>query len=448
MTVIELGDVTPGSELPAAAEPPDDDRRAVRLFALAAVAVLCVLTVTGSVRPEPAMLRTLWSIPFGLADRYAMTSDALYAATAATRARLTAYDLGSGAVRWSAAMPDPNGWPLTAEAAGVLLLPAGRVTKQIDSPDGGSYLAEFFRQTVAVDARTGAELWRLPGEAFAISGRTALLVDRGGDQGDTLRAFRLVDLSGGDVRWSRTTAGTAQVALGGADQRNPDRLVTVTATGDAEVLRLADGAPTAAGHIDYRAGSPEDGEFVDLLVDGRNLYLRMAGGRGDSLTAYSLDTLRQVWRHGDTARVTAYPCGVVLCSLMNPGMTAFDPATGRELWSDPRVQSAWPAGPGRLLSSEGGPDEYTLVDAATGRRIARLGTGQPIQDTDGTVAYLMRDTRDPAYQTSVSRIDLASGVVGLRGVIPRIGGDYGCTATADRLACPTVSGRLVVVEVG
>ena len=449
MTVIELGDVTLGSRPPGAAEPPEDDRRAVRRFALAAVAVLCLGTVTGSVRPEPALLRTLWSIPFGLADRYAMTSDALYAATSASRSRLTAYDLRTGAVRWSAAMPEPNGWPLTAEAAGVLLLPADRTTKQVASPTSGSYLAEFYRQTVAVDAHTGAELWRVPGDAFAVSGRSVLLVDRGGDRGDALLAFRLVDLPGGDVRWSRTTAAdTVQVALGGADQLNPDLLATVTATGQAEVLRLADGASMSAGHVDYRGGSPEDGEYVDMFLDARNLYLRLAGGRGDSLTAYALGTLRQVWRRGDTARVTAYPCGAVLCSLTNPGMATFDPATGRELWSDPRTQSAWPAGPGRLLSTDRGPEEYTLVDEATGRRIARLAGGQPIPDTAGTVVYLVRDTHDPRYRTAVSRIDLASGRLGLRGTIPRIGGDFGCTATADRLACPTVSGRLVVAEVG
>ena len=446
MTVIELGDVTPGSPLPSAVASPGYDHRAVRRFVLAAIAVLCLLGLTGSVRPQSTLLRTLWSVPFGLADRFTVTSSALYAATVATHGRLTAYDLDTGAVRWSAGTPQGDAWPLAA-AAGVLLFPADRVAHEIDSPDGTSYLAEFYRQTVAVDERTGAPLWRLPGETFTTGGRAALLVDRAGEQGDMFAAIRLVGLRDGGVRWAAATPGTARLAVGGADPKNPDLLATVTATGDAEVRRMADGSRVAAGHIDLRTVSPENGEFVELFLDARRLYVRMSTGRGDSLAAYSVDTLRPVWRQEDTARVAAYACGAVLCSVLNPGMLAFDPATGREVWSSPRTQNVWPAGPGRLLSDEG-TDAYALLDEATGRRIAGLGPGRPVPDVDGTIGYLVRDTSAPPYQAVVSRIDLATGEVGLRGTIPRISSDYGCQGTADRLACPTVDGRLLVVGVG
>jgi hypothetical protein len=47
----------------------------------------------------------------------------------------------------------------------------------------------------------------------------------------------------------------------------------------------------------------------------------------------------------------------------------------------------------------------------------------------------------------VSRVDTATGAVDLRGAIDRVT-DAGCLAAGDRLACPTVAGRLIVTAVG
>lgn len=446
MTVIELGELTPGSDLPTAV-PHGYNRHAVRLLALFAVTVLCVLTATGSARPESTMLRTLWSIPYGEADRYALTGDSLYATTRATGDRLTAYDLATGKVRWSAPMPEPNGWLISADAAGILLLSADRVAKEVDMPDGTSYLSEYYRQTVAVDGRTGAELWRAPGETFAITRTAVLLVDRAGPDGDTTSALRLVGLRDGAVRWSRHDTEIARTTPAGPDPYDPDLLVTVSATGEAEVLRMSDGSRTAAGRIAFRATRPSEGEFVDVFADDRNLYLRTASGRGDSLAAYPLATLRESWRQYGVARVAAYPCGAVVCGMEAPGLTAFDPDTGRQLWTEPKTVSVWPIGPGRLVSDGGSSDVYSLVDDVTGRRVAWLGPGLPVASADGTTAYLLRDTRSPVGGTAVLRVDLETGEVGLRGAIDRIT-DYGCTATATTLACSTLGGALVVVGVG
>lgn len=444
MTVIELGDITPGSDLPEATAPPGYDRRAVRRFALAVVAVVVLLAVTGSARPEPTMLRVLWSIPFGAADRFTVAADAVHAVTGD---QLTSYDLSSGAVRWSVPMPEPTGWPTEAEAAAVVLLPADRVAKQINSPDGGSYLLEYYRWTVAVDARTGAELWRRPGEVYATTRDAALLVDRAGDGSGTMLAFRLVGLRDGGVRWDRPGAGAVRTAVGGADPLNPDALVTVTATGDATTLRIADGTPIASGHLDFRVGSPQDGDFVDMVADRRNLYLRQSNGRGDTLTAYALATLSQVWRLAGTARVSAYPCGAVVCSVQSDATIGLDPETGAIRWRVPGAQSAWPVAPGRLLSDEGLSGGFALVDEATGRRIGPVGVGIPVAAADGTAAYLLGNTPSSVYRTVVSRIDLVTGEIAVRGMIDRTG-EYGCTATADRLVCPTTSGRLEVAAVG
>jgi outer membrane protein assembly factor BamB len=432
MTVIELGDVAAGSDLPPSANaPPEFTARATRRFALILVAILAVLTVTGSARPEPRMLRNLWSVPFGADDRFAITADSVYAVTGG---RLSAYDLTSGARRWSRQSPEPTGWLNPVEPAGVLLLPADRVTQQFNSDDGGSYLTEFYRETVAVDGRTGAELWRRPGDVY-------------GGRGDRLRALRLVRLRDGAVLWTSPAGGAVQMAAGGPDPANPSLLVTVTAAGEASVFRMTDGARMVAGRIDFPVSAPDKGEFVDMFADGRNLYVRTANGRGDALTAYELGTLRQAWRVAGAARVSAYTCAPVVCSVQPDSVEAFDPRTGRTLWRAAAMQNAWPISPGWLVVNDGALDTYALVEAATGRRISGLRRGTPVQNADGTGTYLLQRTREPANRTAVSRIDLATGAVALRGTIDWIN-DYGCSATADRLVCPTVPGRLIVAGVG
>jgi outer membrane protein assembly factor BamB len=459
MTVIELGDRTPGSDLPPAAHArPEFDGRLFRRYALVLVAVFCVLAVTGSARPEPRMFRELFSVQFGGSDRFDLTADTLYAATMSTAGRLTAYDLTSGAPRWTMPMPDPTGWPAAVPGAGVVLLPADRVAQQFNSDDGASYLTEYFKQTVAVDAHTGVEKWRRPGEVFSTAAGTVLLAERAGNGAD-LRAFRLVRLRDGAVVWSIPAGDADRLTTAGVDPQNPDRLITVSATGNARVFRMADGVPIAAGRIDFRETSPTLNDFGDVFADGRNLYLRVANGGGESLTAYRLDTLQQAWRVVGTARVTAYLCGPEVCGVQPDGVQAFDPVTGSPRWR----ATAQPI-PGRSISpgwlvlvEDRAVTTYSLVDAATGRRIAGLGPGTLAQNPEGTAAYLLQTFRVPAprdstiripqSRTSVSRIDLRSGAVEVRGAIDQIA-DFGCLATSDRIACPTAHGRLVVAEVG
>jgi outer membrane protein assembly factor BamB len=462
MTVIELGDRTPGSEHPPAAGPPEFGGRAFRWYALALIAVLCVLGVTGSARPEPRMFRTLWSVQFESQDRYAMTADTLFAVTMSTGGRLTAYDLSTGAARWAMPMPDPTGWPSAVPASGVVLLPAERVAQQYNSADGASYLAEYYKQTVAVDAHTGAELWRRPGELFSTTAGTVLLVERAGN-GDDLHTFRLIRVRDGALVWTAAAGDASRLATAGADPLNPDRLITVTATGQVRVLRMADGVPVATGAIAFRETRPSDSDFTDLFADQRNLYVRAANGKGESLTAYRLDTLRRAWRVDGTARVTAYSCGPVVCSVQPDGVEAFDPVTGSRRWRASALQNAWPISRDwLLLVDDPGGDTYALVEASTGRRIAGLGPGTVAQNPEGTVAYLLQSIRPSALslmrsrasktrpllsRTAVSRIDLVTGRVAVRGMMDQVT-DFGCTATADRIACPTVRGRLVVAAVG
>jgi outer membrane protein assembly factor BamB len=445
MTVIELGDVTSGSDVPPSADaPPEFTARAARRFLLVLVAILAVLTVTGSARPEPSMLRNRWSIPFGADDQFSVTTDSVYVATGG---RLSAYDLTSGVLRWSRPSAEPTGWLNPVGSAGVVLMPADRVTQQFNSDDGGSYLTEFYRETVAVDIRTGAQLWRRAGQVYGTARESALLVDHEVGRTDRLRAFRLVRLRDGSVLWTSPAGGAVQMATGGSDPANPSFLVTVTATGQAAVFRIADGTRVAAGHVDFRTTAPDKGAIVDMFADGHNVYVRSADARGDELTAYELGTLRRVWRVSSARRVTAYACVPVVCSIQPDSVEAFDPRTGRTLWRVPSMQNAWPISPGWLVVNDGSLDTWALIEAATGRRVPGLVRGTPVQSADGTDTYLMQRTREPVRRTAVNRIDLPTGRVALRGAIEWIS-DYGCAAAAHRIVCPSVNGRLSVAEVG
>jgi outer membrane protein assembly factor BamB len=428
MTIIELGDFTSGSQEDAPPGSPwEFDRRVLRRIALVVVGVLTVLGVTGSVRPQPMMIRALWSIPFRDGDQYMVDGDTLYARTARTGARFVAYDLADGKPRWSTPMPADAAWPVEVEAARVLLMPTAY-------------------DTVAVDSRTGAERWRLPGHTLATSDDTALLVDQS-DDGLTVQGLRLVRLRDGGIVWTRPALGTVDLTTGGPDPQDPGYLIIAWPDGRTEVLRWADGLRIAAGRIQWRVGAGNDGSFSSMAADGRNLYVRLADGRGSSLTAYALDTLAQVWQQDGAARVSAYPCGPVICSVEFDNFAAYDIVTGATLWRAVGVQNASPIGDGRMLVAEGASDAYVLVDQLTGNRIASLGLGVPAVDYQGRTLYLLRAARSPAGRTVISRVDPVTGAVSVRGTIDTFA-DYGCAFTADLAACPTTNRRLVVTAVG
>jgi outer membrane protein assembly factor BamB len=424
MTIIELGDLTAGSQ----ERPPREfDRRILRRLALVVVGALTVLGVTASARPQPTIVRTLWSIPFHNGDQFMVDGETVYTKGSSSGARFIAYRLDDARPLWSMPMPEDIGWPSEVEAAHVLLIP---------DRDG----------TFAVDTRTGAELWHLTGTLQALSDDSALLVDQSED-GSVIRGMRLVRIRDGGVVWTRLAPGTAQLATGGPDLGDPGYVVVVRPNGATEVIRWADGVRLAAGRTDWRPGVGFDGSFGTLSADGRNIYVRLADGSGSSLTAYALDTLSQVWRQDGAARVSAYPCGPVICSMENDNFAAYDIVTGATRWRAVGVQDASPVSDGRMLIADGAPDAYVLVDLLTGARIASLGLGTPIRAYDGRTIYLLRHARSPYGKTSISRVDLASGAVSLRGSLSTFA-DFGCEFTADRAVCPTTAARLVVTAVG
>jgi hypothetical protein len=189
--------------------------------------------------------------------------------------------------------------------------------------------------------------------------------------------------------------------------------------GAVEILGLADGHRVSAGRVAWDAGSPEEGAYTDVFLDGARLYVRVAGQNTSALTAYALNTFRRIWWINGTDAVAAYPCGVMVCGIEQDGFTAYDPATGAIRWRSTDIRNAWPASSGRLVADGGRPvadgvDHWTLIEEATGRLVTDLGGGTPVADLDGRVAYLVRPSTSPRGRTVVSRIDSDTGTVGAR----------------------------------
>jgi outer membrane protein assembly factor BamB len=445
MTVIELGDVTSGSEQPRPANSPNGyERRLLRRVAVALVAALCLVTIAASERPEPSRaLRPLWAVDFGEADRFSVTPDAVYTGRPDPAGQLQSRDLATGAIRWTFTLPDPTAWPSFDPDGEVVLVPYGRFAQEVKAADGTTYFNEFYRNTIALDARTGQELWRRPGEVYQATRDRALLTDRNATGVET-SALHLVRLSDGAVVWERTGLHAERVTAGGAAPSVPESVITVTATGAVEVLRWADGVRMSAGRIAWYHGSPDSGPFTDLAVDAARLYVSLAGSTTNSVTAYDIATFHRLWRISGT-NGSAYPCGTLICGLDPEGVVAYDAATGAVRWHSPGIRNAWPAGRGRLVADAN--DRWRLIDEATGRQLADLGDGNPAFDLDGGLTFMVRPTVAPRGNSAVGRVDARTGAVGIRGAIEWVT-DGTCQATGDYLVCATPFGRLTVTLVG
>jgi outer membrane protein assembly factor BamB len=445
MTVIELGDVTSGSQQPRPAGHRNGyERRLLGRAALALVAAACLVTLAASVPPGPSRaLRTLWTVDFGEADRFSVTPDAVYTGRPTPARQLQARDLATGVLRWTFTMPDPTAWPSFDPLGRVVLVPFGRFAQEVRADDGTAYFNEFYRNTIALDARTGRELWRRPGEVNQATRDAALLTDRNA-AGVQTSALRLVRLSDGGVIWEHTGLHAERVALGGADPSVPESVLTVAPNGAAEVLRWADGARISSGRIAWYAGSPDSGPFTDVAVDAARLYVSVAGSTTGSVTAYDMATFRQLWRINGT-NGAAYTCGTLICGLEPEGVVAYDPATGAARWHSPDIRNASSAGRGRLVADAN--DRWRLIDEATGRQLADLGGGNPVFDLDGRLTFMVRPSVAPRGNSVVSRVDARTSAIGIRGAIDWVT-DGTCEATGNYLVCATPFGRLIVTLVG
>jgi len=307
------------------------------------------------------------------------------------------------------------------------------VTYQVDATSG--------QGTVAVTEGTGTVLWRRPAGVVAVSaaaGVALVTVEYGGGPPDG--GWSVVDVQTGEPRWSLRQPLNGYAADFGYVNGCPRYFVIATSDGHVETRDALTGAVTSAGaipplgpngHVSTVAWSVDD---LLLVVDGR------AG-----VTAYTLPGLTRRW-HSDvdlSQSWTQAGCGVVICAYRpQRGVTALDPATGRQLWDSDRWSYAEPTGRYLAATTEAvDQPSLTLLDPLTGQVHGDLGAWQGLGvDGETTLTYAMyqvlgQDTRWYGV------LDPDRLRVHILGSADRVSGD--CHISTGALIC-----RLVDASVG
>lgn len=396
MRIVDLDVVPPAARRPRLVAPP----RSVALFL---AGLLTLVGVTGSVRSAADPAGMLWSAPSDRDDdTVTLTPTALYLFHHdGGGPALKAYDLATGALRWSAPAPD-----VIAEApavSGGVIVAADDFERYFNRPD---LLLARTTRTIARDATTGAALWRAAGAAADVTDRSVLLAGAG--------QVLDVGLRDGRTRWARPAPGLAGVvALG-------DTAFTATADGRLTALRYADGAVLRSREIPWPENSRLSVAAGRLVVTGR------------VSTVYSPGTLAELW-HSDGPLTD---CRAALCGLAAGGLTGYDPDSGAVVWQVPGMTTAWPLGDDRVVATSDLTGAFQLVNPATGARLGPAGTGVGTWRTDsswavdaaGPSAFVVHDG------TALLRLDVRTGARSLVG--PADGAALiGCRDVPGYLVC-------------
>ncbi|HWS35510.1 MAG TPA: hypothetical protein VN408_22570 [Actinoplanes sp.] len=397
--------------VPDRPQPPGGSRG----FALILAVAVCLATLH-SVPGGERTVRTLWTAPPARTLNIQAGPDTVWALRVvdASGGELTAYEMATGRVRWTrpaAATTAVNGGFSVLPAAGILLV-----------------------DDLAVDAATGAALWRVPG-----------VVD-GHDTGTVLvrepDALRLVAARDGTTIWRRPMDGTRVVRI---QPRNGRPSTIVVGTGELTLLRYHDGAELLSRPI------PRDG---DLLAGDGHIVLLRYGISAFSIVGYRPDTLAESWRI-ETVGGAVQECGPVLCLSGSHGVTGIDPVTGTSRWTLPPGYGAGAVTGDRIVvtrqprnSGEGRQPLISMVDASSGRRIGAEVAGHPIvSSTGGGRLLVIRSNPQPVAPASVFTLDAATGSSRLIGSV-----DYQLLNAPYELAGRHLlrlrDGRLEVMTVG
>ena len=424
--MIELGEVS-ASAATAQAAPTPMSLPSFRKVALTVLGLLCLLGVTGSARPEPSTVRRLWSTPIGDGVASVVSSDTVYLhQMVADSAWLTALDLSTGATRWTRKTGDTVGYVQVMPVGGLLLLPV--------QPDRTG------NTTIAIDARTGDEVWRVPGTAQTVWGDTALFTVNDGSEIVGIRMIRLADHS---TVWSRDTPGVQSQAVA-FDGDRPTKIVTVR-RGVVKIYRYADGTLLTTATVPWPVTIEQDGPYTNVFATRDHLVVDRTDKKGSAAEVYRLDTVTPRW-HVSSVGGSVSACAAAICVAGADGIVAHDPDTGRALWRVADTTGVSDVGNGRLMLDNGSEaGRRVLVDTA-GRQIGDAVDGTWVWPwrQDGSL-LLLHPTTSPAGRTAISRWSLTTGRLDLLGSIDELVNR--CESVPHYLTCLD-GGQLTVTAVG
>src|SRR4051794_35869091 len=350
-------------------EPPtysSPSRRTTPLWVPAALLAALVLVFSaGSAPPPKSALSAVFRLQVGPADSYATTADGQLLAE--TFGLLTSYDLGSGQLRWQAGQSTPA-YRLRVSDNLVLMRPWAATN--------------VARGTTALSTVTGAGMWERPGNVVNIAGSSTLLaVDSPRTLDGTGRrvqgAVDAIDPATGRTRWTVPVPSTAVLlgvpGLGDEESRmllvHDDQTMAVH---DLESGRLIARTTVPAG--DYAPDNP--------VVAGGRILLRHPGASSAEISAYDPATLKQVWSEPSETAYEMQPCGILVCLSGPEGVHAIDPFTGDTAW----VQRSWHSLVqfGDIYIAYGDPDgsqPVGVIDPATGALQTSLAGWRPMAGT-------------------------------------------------------------------
>jgi outer membrane protein assembly factor BamB len=421
-SVIDLGEVpATGRSAATPASRPPVPYRAV-LGALSPV--LVALLAGAELRPPP---RPPTVIPAHLADATYLAGDRLFVVgagvldngDAVTDREISTYALPDAELIARATVPVPGAVIQVQQVGGTLL-----VGYQLnDSGTAG---------VVATAAGTGRRLWQRTARLIATADGIALLSDD--------HAAFAVDLATGALRWRVPRPAGGYLVEAGPEGNYPRWLVLVTDAGPTETRDAHTGRLLAR-----RTLPAPDGWANRLIWPAGDLLLVDAGGAG--FDGYRLPSLERVWR--TTADLSQSwmlsECGVALCIYrQQSGVTALDPATGRQLWTSERWADATPVG-NFLVATPidqdlGGPKLWVL-DPATGQILGNFGDWQGVGPAGDGLIYGkldVRGTNDMWYGV----LDPATRRVRILGRADRVSG--GCESGTRVMICRLVDASVAV----
>jgi outer membrane protein assembly factor BamB len=425
---------------------------------VAVLALTCLLADSATVSPQ-----TVLTVPTARGD-FQVAGDTLYIFDGAYPSnRVSAYGLRDGRLRWRRTAPGGEGYgDVTQVGSRTLLVPDPCATGHPVT-------------TVAVDTKTGGEVWRRSGvpEQSIAGGRLIVLSRPGPTYGcggayppsDQLPVhWDAVDSRTGAVIWStevpalpRTAFdfydGTAQrVVLVAPDGTTTSRnLLTGAATGQVRLPELAVSAKPAG-----TAGSFGQAANPQLAVaGGKAMVMRQISAAGESpglveLTAYDLVTLRRGW----TVRATVGPadpqtgdyvvvsgCGPMICLYAPTATILLDPRNGAEQWRTTQSLIAIEGDQVLLATETSGdptaPAGLTVRNLRTGKLRADLA-GWPV--FAGSRSYIGAPVLGFAARdrTWFARLDLRDARLTRAGSVAGL--YYSCVGQDEFLACRRLDG--------
>jgi outer membrane protein assembly factor BamB len=410
LTILDL-DIAPA---PAVRHRPVRPSRPVALFVLA---MLTLVLVTASERLAQRVAGALWSGAYDRDnDTVTLTPTSIFLSH---HGALTAYDLATGATRWSAPATGVMS-QAPAVAGGVIVAPDG-FERYFQRPD--LVLARTTR-TVARDAGTGSVLWRAAGAPQEVGDRSVLLVDAAGP----VPRLRNVGLRDGRTLWSRPVPDLADAVVVG------DSVVAAATDGRITVFRYGDGALTRTGKVPW-----PDRAWLSVLA-GRLVVRSQASSGLTSSVVYRPDTLTELWRIDGNLT----DCGVVLCGLQPGGLIGYDPGTGAQRWLAPGMTAATSVRADRIVAFSELDGRIQLIDPATGRVLGSAGAGPGSWFAGGRTAvagvpvasevFVLQSETAAPNRAAVVRLDLGTGGQRLAGAVDGTGW-VGCRSAAGYLVC-------------